>query len=701
MKATKTNRKAASRGTKVASMSLSLLLAFSLTGVGTTFAFADEVEGSTAEPVAIEAVEQATQAEEALAPAEQAAPEAAAPAAAQAEPAAAEAAAPAEAAPTVVEAAAEVEQPKPATAVSAVITIEYMNTSGATATRTVNRTIQPNGSTSLAASLVSSYQRNVNAGGSSYVWTGWADASGNAVSFPLTVTYDQAAAAVSSDGKAHLTFRATYEVHNPITVTLHFDGIRHANGTVTSTSTANSFSWGSGWSFGTKKFESTTGLRAGQTFSYGGCTYTYTGQWADQNGNIIDASTGVKVYHRNGGVDGNTYNVTESTDLYFTPVYEVTTNNGLEVNYIDNVSTGSGSWSNVDSEGNYSAFGSFTHTFSNPEDASPTYAPDYRFVNWQNPETGEVFEAGEAYTYTMDTIPEGTLTVVDIYAMWQPSVTVNYYDADGELLETVQSFENDIDVYASYAVEADADGNAFVGWLDADGNRIDEGSAYELPEVTSENGTATSYDVYADYLEPVIVPASETPAAGGTVPTADPGTAPAAPVSGPSAPTATQSVATPAPAPTAAQAAPAAGQSAAAAQTIADDANPLAAGTTGEVSFDVAGSWSLADLVLTALSAIAALFLLVFGLGRNRRDGEEVKRHRAVRVASVATAAAAIALLILTQDFTQPMAMFDNWTVAFAIVAVAQAVLAIASRKDEREEGEEDEVAQEAAPAIA
>ena len=119
------------------------------------------------------------------------------------------------------------------------------------------------------------------------------------------------------------------------------------------------------------------------------------------------------------------------------------------------------------------------------------------------------------------------------------------------------------------------------------------------------------------------------------------------------------------------------------------------------------GSWSLVDLLCTILTTLLSIIMLIGALGRKRKEGDEneseyqagnedenendtvYKRRRALKVASLIPTVIAIVLLIFTQDFTQPMVLFDVWTIAFAIIAIVQAVLAIVSRK-KKEDGDED-----------
>ena len=136
------------------------------------------------------------------------------------------------------------------------------------------------------------------------------------------------------------------------------------------------------------------------------------------------------------------------------------------------------------------------------------------------------------------------------------------------------------------------------------------------------------------------------------------------------------------------------------AESINDDGNALGEGE---------GTWSLFDLIATVVATILAAIMLILAFGRNRKEGddeetaaaktangEEVesdevyKRKRLGRVLSVIPAAASIVLFILTQDMTQPMAIFDQWSIVFGIIGIINIVLAIVTRK-KTEDGDDEQ----------
>ena len=186
--------------------------------------------------------------------------------------------------------------------------------------------------------------------------------------------------------------------------------------------------------------------------------------------------------------DGTTQEINEN-DVYISPVYKATANWYLNYNYIDRISTGSGSWSNKD------AVVEFSHTYSDPSVKTPV--DDYAFRYWQNDETEDVYYAGETHTYNGAEQPKGSTKEVNIYAYWQPAVAV-VYNVLG-VTEKVSNVEGkSITVYEKTA-ESTVEGVTFDGWYDADGNRLSDEMVYAAPEITKDNNTAVSYNVFARF----------------------------------------------------------------------------------------------------------------------------------------------------------------------------------------------------------
>ncbi|MBH1979916.1 hypothetical protein I8H89_00165 [Candidatus Saccharibacteria bacterium] len=93
--------------------------------------------------------------------------------------------------------------------------------------------------------------------------------------------------------------------------------------------------------------------------------------------------------------------------------------------------------------------------------------------------------------------------------------------------------------------------------------------------------------------------------------------------------------------------------------------------TQGEVKAaeDTKVSWSLGDLMLTAISVIAGLMALL-GVFR-KRETDEVT-HTALRAVVIIAAAGTAIAYVLTNDFAAPMAWFSMWSIAYAVAVIAQ-----------------------------
>lgn len=135
--------------------------------------------------------------------------------------------------------------------------------------------------------------------------------------------------------------------------------------------------------------------------------------------------------------------------------------------YTDYVSTGSGSFKGIAS--------SYTHKFSDPSIKTPK--THYQFLYWQfvqnDPADEQVdatkeYKDGDKFTYSLSGKPSGFSQVVRSYAWWQPDVTLNLY-SDGTLLSSVSSFES-----VSIGENPVKFGYTFLGWFDAEGNKIEE-----------------------------------------------------------------------------------------------------------------------------------------------------------------------------------------------------------------------------------
>ena len=192
--------------------------------------------------------------------------------------------------------------------------------------------------------------------------------------------------------------------------------------------------------------------------------------------------------------DGSTQTMSGVYDIYVAPVYQMILNSNLNYYYIDNISTGSGSWSSQ------SGFSSYKHTFSDPSVKTPV--SHYKFLYWENTDKNTIINAGQADSYSKADVPQGTTKDVYTYANWQPSVTVRYYDYDGSLLFSgeIERYE-DIDIYDSYDAP-EMEGADFLGWYEgtgAEAEQIEETATATLPGITVDPVERKIVEAYAHY----------------------------------------------------------------------------------------------------------------------------------------------------------------------------------------------------------
>ncbi len=109
----------------------------------------------------------------------------------------------------------------------------------------------------------------------------------------------------------------------------------------------------------------------------------------------------------------------------------------------------------------------------------------------------------------------------------------------------------------------------------------------------------------------------------------------------------------------------------------------------------VAGTWSLFDLIMTIVSIAVAVGYLIIRPKETideyeKEEPEEKQRKRFfISIILIVTACLNIALLLLTQNFAQPMTVFDMYSVAFTIIAAVQValiLLVIRKRQIDKEE---------------
>lgn len=230
--------------------------------------------------------------------------------------------------------------------------------------------------------------------------------------------------------------------------------------------------------------------RALQFTTFGsGPKYTVKG-WYDENGNPVPES----MYYVNaqGVVDSNrivaTYKRSEDSPAEVTFTYilkwEAEKANKYTLIIYDEVSTGSGSWSNVDGH-----FGSLNHTFATPD--SKTH---YQLVYYKLGD--KTFQPGDTYSHDITNQGVEELTE-EVYAYWQPDVTLDLYDGDGKFISSESSFES-----VSIDYDTDKVGYRFLGWFDKDGNKVEETTFY--PNELGTKPEPKQITLYAKYEEILI-----------------------------------------------------------------------------------------------------------------------------------------------------------------------------------------------------
>ena len=573
------------------------------------------------------------------------------------------------------------------------------NADGSEGSVTLSSTVSTKSSKTYSASTLNAKvkTKSVKIDGVTYKFEGlWADGSGNEVSSIYINGADLW-------DPAELTYRAVYSAIPDKKVTVVFTGIMKADGSIIESSDSNTLSAGTGWSFTQKKLDNKITVKS---FSLNGDKYEYSGKWVDENGNEF---TSLKI--NNADIEGDTV-------ITVRPVYNITECKKLSFNYIDGVSTGSGSWANKGETSSY------THTFKQPEAQK-----HYQFINWENDETKETYLGGDKYSVMLKDLPE-TRNEVNVYANWQPSVTVRY-NYNGNTAEA-EDFEG-ISVYDKTTV---IDGIEYNGWYDAEGNRLAEDAAFEAPAPVREKTERSIIDVYA--RRPVTITAASAEwtydgkahsdesvavTAGGLfegdeieaeisasiteVGEADNRiesvrimrgsedvsayydiTAEDGALSIKAAPAVITNDSKPA-----APAAPAvrkAADNTEAAVTIADTAAPMAAPAAAITDSDSPLAqnpvWALLNLIMTIATGIISAVLLAGWFGKKEDDeeaeDENTKRKGMARLASIIPAAGSIIAFILTENMNNTMVLIDRWTLLMGIILIIQAVIAVLAKKE-------------------
>ena len=204
-----------------------------------------------------------------------------------------------------------------------------------------------------------------------------------------------------------------------------------------------------------------------------GSVFTLVG-WFDAEGNQVSDNAKVRVSYKASSE--------KCEDLYFYLRWEEQKAPILVFNYIDKVSTGSGSWTN--SNGVTSGY---THTFKQPD------AQDhFSFLYWAIDKN--IYNDGDKFSYSFEGKEMNTSETVEAYAWWQSSVTLNLYDED-TLLKTQEDFEK-----VSIDYEPSKKGYIFDGWVDEEGNKVTEDTFYPL-DSSVEKVVPRVVNLYATWIK--------------------------------------------------------------------------------------------------------------------------------------------------------------------------------------------------------
>lgn len=196
--------------------------------------------------------------------------------------------------------------------------------------------------------------------------------------------------------------------------------------------------------------------------------------------------------------DSLTANVTEDIELKIYVKWKEFTTAVLEHEYIDKVSTGSGSWNNSNAGGTTE----YSHEFRDPSIATPK--THYKFLYWKHEDINDnqvdptkEYKHGDVFKYSLSNKPSGWTGKVTTYAYWQPDVTLDLYDGDGKFIKSTSSFES-----VSIDYDTERVGYRFLGWFDAEGNKVEETTFY--PNELGTKPEPKQITLYAKYEEILI-----------------------------------------------------------------------------------------------------------------------------------------------------------------------------------------------------
>ena len=168
----------------------------------------------------------------------------------------------------------------------------------------------------------------------------------------------------------------------------------------------------------------------------------------------------------------------------------------LTSEYIDKISTGTGSASNPSG-----GVVEYKHTFADPEIKTPQ--PNHNFLYWkfEKPEheddqidTSREYKDQDVFEYDLFYKPDMWRGTVRAYAYWESNVTLNLYDGSKLLKAYEPSFES-----VSIDINPTKDYYEFIGWTDEDGNIVTDKTFY--PEDAGIEPKPVVINLYAKWKQ--------------------------------------------------------------------------------------------------------------------------------------------------------------------------------------------------------
>ena len=183
-------------------------------------------------------------------------------------------------------------------------------------------------------------------------------------------------------------------------------------------------------------------------------------------------------------------NLTEDTEYNFTAQY---TNKDLyyfNFNAIGKITTIQNNWKHSwTNSTNNSVFSNYTWNCKSPGNIPNNYLFEY----WVNSEDeNEKYKVGDKFTYNKELVKDTSIT---LHAVYQPITTIEYYDEENKIIDSVSNKK--VDIYNNF--QAPEKNGKFVGWY------YDKERTQKVPDDTiktlplTQEKVQTTFKVYAKY----------------------------------------------------------------------------------------------------------------------------------------------------------------------------------------------------------